>query len=451
MSRPEPLRPVYDFSSAPNPVVLLRGRAEVRIRDDLFSGEAELVLRFSPAPRLVFHVQAPVTGVEKVLQKLLLLHDYSLEPSFSFNGQKIVGFNGRWKTNADALDLDWHPESEPVALCDMDSKTSVAAIFHLFNFPDFRGGLHQDAAPSGCALLALESEEWKISLQELPEGATREAWNRINSEGGCFLTHVVKMERKDGEPFSGEDAREQCYLLANFLSFVKGGRCWPVCGAGFNALGEKTWETFASPLISCPPYSWFNPFMASQAEILFPLFVKRWQQSEEWKDCLRSAIYWYTQANTSGGSPGIDAGIILAQSALERLAYQYFVVDRKMISHKGFDGLRASDRLRMLFSICGIPNEIPDAARDIRRANNIFRKESKWMDAPHAITDIRNSLVHPVSKKKVRDCYVDAWKLSLWYLELSVLALCGYDGTYTSRLTAKYVTESETVPWGKKA
>ncbi|HEY8353548.1 MAG TPA: hypothetical protein VIK69_00860, partial [Methylophilaceae bacterium] len=145
MSRPEPLRPVYDFSSAPNPVVLLRGRAEVRIRDDLFSGEAELVLRFSPAPRLVFHAKISMPEGKKFLS----LFGDSIESSFLFNGQSIVGFEGAWKASADVLDLNWHPESEPVALCDMESKTSVAAIFHLFNFPDFRGGLHQDAAPSG--------------------------------------------------------------------------------------------------------------------------------------------------------------------------------------------------------------------------------------------------------------------------------------------------------------
>jgi hypothetical protein len=447
MSRPDPVQPAYDFSSALDPVVLLRGGAEVCIRDDHFSGEAELLLRFAPAPRVVFHAKTPMTGG----QEFPFFFDDSIESSFSFNGQKIVGFKGRWKANADALELDWHPESEPVVLCDMQSKTSVAATFHLFNFPDFRGGHHQETAPLGCALLVLESEDWKISLQELPENATGAAWNRIKNEGGCFLTHLVKMERKDGEPFCGEDASEQCFLLANFLSFVKGGRCWPVCGVGFDAVGEMTWATFASPRISNPPYTWFNPFKASQAEHLFPLFAKRWQQSEEWKDCLRSAIYWYAQANTSGGSPSIDAAIILAQSALERLAYHYLVVDRKMISGKGFDDLRASDRLRMLFTVCGIPNEITDTTPDIRQANDTFRKESKWVDAPHAITDIRNSLVHPVSKKKVHGCYVDAWKLSLWYLELSVLALCGYDDTYTSRLTAKYVTESETVPWGKKA
>jgi len=99
----------------------------------------------------------------------------------------------------------------------MQSKTSVAAIFHLFNFPYFWGGQHQKAAPAGCALLVLESEEWIISLQELPEGATREAWGRIEAEGGCFLTHMVKLERKDSKLFSGDDASEQCHLLKSLF------------------------------------------------------------------------------------------------------------------------------------------------------------------------------------------------------------------------------------------
>lgn len=447
MSRLDPVQAAYDFFSTSAPVVLLRGVGEVCLRDDHYCGEADLLLRFAPASSVLFHANTQAAGE----QEFPFFCFDAIEPSFFFNGQKIDGFRGRWKANSDGLEMDWHPEFEPVVLCDMQPKNSVAAIFHLFNFPDFRGGQYQEVAPLGCALLVLESEGWKISLQELPEDATREAWDRIKNESGCFLTHVVKMERKDGELFSGEDAQEQCFLLDNFLSFVNGGRCWPVCGVGLDASGGTTWKTFASPRSVRPPYSWFNPFKASQAELLFPLFAKRWQQSEEWKDCLRSAIYWYLQANTSGGSPSIDAAIILAQSALERLAYHYLVVDRKMISGKGFDDLRASDRLRMLFSVCGIPNEITDATPNICRSNGTFKKDAKWMDAPHAITDIRNSLVHPVSKKKVHDCYVDAWKLSLWYLELSVLALCGYDDTYTSRLTAKYVTESEKVPWGRKA
>lgn len=442
MSSLEPLRPAYDFSFSPEPVRLHQGLVEMKCRDKNYSGKADVLFEFLPSPRVIFQASFQVETAEEAL---LLQIDDSEVQSLSFNGQRIEGFLVKKQAYGNTLRLNWMPSVEPVELGNMKSKNSTSVILHLFNFPDFHG--NQKSAPAGCALLVLESEEWRISLQGLPDGATREAWSRIKAEGGCFLTHVVKLERKDGVQFSGSDASEQCDLLNNFLAFLKGGWCTAVCGVGLAENGETTWTTFASPRTVNPPYSWFTPSKASQAELFFPLFVKRWQQSEEWRECLRLSIYWYGQANTGGSTLGIDSAIILAQSALERLAYHYLVVDRKMVSQKGLDGLWASDRLRMLFSLCGIPNEITDAVPDISKANNSFNKSSKWMDGSHAIVDIRNSLVHPVSKKDIRNCYVDAWKLSLWYLELSVLALCGYNDTYSNRLTVKYVTDSEVVPW----
>ncbi|MGG4605064.1 hypothetical protein ACLPHM_09770 [Paenalcaligenes sp. Me131] len=449
MSRPQPLMSVYNFTSAQEPVILSKGTVEVSLDGTVYRGTADLLLPLIPSPRLIFH--ASLQGGE--ISPLVFAFKETTESSFSFSGLGIEGFCGARKVgeNFENWELDWHPKFEPLVLCDMQSKNSVSAIFHLFNFPDFNGGQYQDAAPAGCAQLILTSEEWTFSLQALPDGATREAWKRIKAEGVCCLTHMVKLERNDGKPFSGKDAGEQCHLLDNFLAFVKGGWCTAVCGVGLAGNGEKTWTTFASPRTSNPPYSWFTPFKASQAERLFPMFANRWQQSDEWRECLQTVIYWYTQANTSGRSLSIDTAIILAQVALERLAHQYIVVDRKMVSGKGFDDLWASDRLRMLFSLCGIPSEITHAVPDISKKNDGFSNSSKWLDGPHAIADIRNSLVHPVSKKDVRGCYVDAWKLSLWYLELSVLALCGYGGTYTNRLTATYTSDSESVPWGQKA
>ena len=448
MSHPEPLQPAYNFNSAPERVILSQGMVEVSLDGTVYPGTADLLLQFIPSPRLIFH--ARVQGGK--WSPLAFTFNEPVDESLSFNGQVVDGFSAARKSGINAVtwELDWYSKFEPVMLCDMQSKSPVSAIFHLFNFPDFRGGQYREGAPAGFSLLILVSEEWRFSVQELSDGATREAWKRIKAEGICCLTHMVKLERSDGKPFSGEEASEQCHLLDNFLAFVKGGWCTAVCGVGLAEDGERTWTTFASPRTSNPPYSWFTPCNASQAERLFPMFANRWQQSDEWRECLRAVIYWYMQANTSVRSPSIDTAIILGQSALERLAYHYLVVDRKMISGKGFDDLRASDRLRILFTVCGIPNEITDTTPDIRQANDGFPKNSKWMDAPHAITDIRNSLVHPVSKKDVRDCYVDAWKLSLWYLELSVLALCGYDGTYTNRLTATYTSDLEGVPWGQK-
>lgn len=444
MNRPAPLQPAFDFASAPAPVSLLQGTAELDWGGGKYSGSAEVLLRFLPSPQVIIH--ATVQRIEASARHFFL--DDSDIRSFALNGQVVEGFRTKWRANAEGFELDWCPSSEPMVFRDMASQTSVSARLHLFNFPDFRGGQHQaSSAPAGCSLMVLDSDEWRISLQSLAHNATQEAWKRIKEEGGCFLTHVGKLERKDGKPFSGDEAIEQRWLLANFLSFTRGARCSTVCEVGFDAAGAKTWETFASPPYSNPPYSWFNPFKASQAEILFPLFAKRWRQSDEWKECLRAAIYWYTQANTSGGSPGIDAAIILAQAALERLAHHHLVVDRKMISAEGLDRLKIPDRLRLLFSSLNIPIEIGAATPDIQKA----APTCKWLDAPHAMTDIRNELVHPVSRRQVGTCIVDAWKLFLWYLELSVLALCGYDDTYTSRLTATYATQSEKVPWGREA
>lgn len=442
MSRQEPLQSAYDFTSAPDPVYLLQGAVELELDDQRLTGTADLLLLFLPNPRVIFRARVlcePGRAIHFVLSE-------PVNPSLSFNGQKIEGFLGKCETDADTLVLYWHPKFEPVKLGGINSRASVAVVLHLFNFPDFCGGQHQSAlAPAGCSILLLESELWRIFLQSLPNNATYQAWKKIKNEGGYFLTHVARLERKDGKPFSQEEAHEQRSLLTNVLSFTLGGKFYTVCDVGFDATGERTWSALSSPRAINAPYSWFNPFQANQAERLFPLFAKRWQQSDEWRGCLRSAVYWYAQANTSGGSPGIDAAIILAQSALERLAYHHLVVDKQAISARKLDKLKASERLRLLFSSLSLPLDIDTVTPNLLRAAQNF----KWVDAPHAMTDIRNELAHPVNKKQVVDCFIDAWKLSLWYLELSVLAMCGYDATYTSRLTARSVTDSELVPWAK--
>ena len=441
MSSPEPLQPVYDFSVAPEPVSLFHGSAELDLGGErLLSGEGEVLLQFLPRPSVIIKAMFQESDSARVED---LLFSESDTPSFALSGQQIKGFWTKRGMNADGMYVIWDSRLESKVFGDTQANTAVAAISHLFNFPDFHAGQQQADAPAGCRRLVLESEEWRIDLQSLPNSATFQAWTRIKEEGGCFLTHVVKLARKDGAAFSVDDAKKQHSILTNFLSFVKGEACKAVCQTGLDTAGARTWQTFASPLTSSNPVSWFEKLQGHQAETLFPLFVTRWQQSEAWRDCLRHAIYWYSQANTSGRSLGIDSAIILAQAALERLAHHHAVVDRKMISAKGFKGLNAPDKLRMLFSGLKIPLEITGETPDIQR--EAVRRQ--WVDAPYAITDIRNSLVHPDHKRYVDACYYDAWRLSLWYLELTILAMCGYDGTYQNRLKPTYPGQVRHVPW----
>lgn len=438
MERPEPIKAAYEFAIAPEQTILLKGSAGLKLGGEHCIGDGEVTLRFLPVPRLIFH--GKFQSVNASLREFKLSTDDVY--SFSLNAKRIDGFLSSTKVDSEGFSLDWLSFDEPVCLGDMEARATVAVISHLFNFPDFHGGQHQSTAPAGCPVLVLTSDEWKITIQALPDGATRKRWERIKQEGGSFLTHVMRLERLDGAPFSGEEAQKCRHMLSCFLSFVKGGQCWPVCEVGLDISGAETWKSFAAPHLNDPPPSWFSTSRGRQAEALFPLFANNWHQSSAWVACLKHAVHWYTQANTKGRALNIDSAIIFIQAALERLAHHYVVVDRKMLSSAGFKSLKpTSEKLRMLFFCLGIPIEIT------KNTPKVLAVKPGWKDAPHALTEIRNSLVHPDSKSITSDCYFDAWKLGLWYLELSILGVCGYNETYLNRLTAKYSYEMEEVPW----
>ena len=70
------------------------------------------------------------------------------------------------------------------------------------------------------------------------------------------------------------------------------------------------------------------------------------------------------------------------------------------------------------------------------------------MDSMDAITDIRNGLVHPDKDGEPPDgAYFEAWKLSLWYIDLILLRLCAFDGNYASRITMSNGSRIVPVPW----
>lgn len=437
MSRPKPLQPLFDFSAVPGSVQLCKGNVEVSRKGHTLAGDGNVLLRFVPDPRIVINVRL------KAELDIGMSWSFceSSELDLQLNGQKVEGFRGKFEADESGLDMDWHPRSLPLEVGDQCAKQLSCVISHIFNFPDFRGPQHPlEKVPLGCSLLLLDADGWRYMLQNLPNQKTKAAWERISMEGVCLVTHVVKLERKDGATFSVEAAKKQITQLTQFLSLAKGSSNWVVCDVGIDADGTRVWQSFCTPQLGEPPYCWADTSQGQYLESLFPLFAARWNQSAEWRECLGHAIYWYTQANTGGGQPGIDSALILVQAALERLAHHHAVVDQKLISADGFKRLVASDKLRLLLSSLCIPLDIPSSTPTITDV----AKRYNWVDAPHAITLVRNALVHPESKMQVSDCYLDAWKLSLWYLELAILAMCGYEGSYRNRLKMGQV---EDVPW----
>lgn len=443
INQPLPLEALFNFAAAPDDVKLFHGEITLSGGGQSYTTTVDTILKFIPTPSVVMRAELAVLDIPIELRNLL--SNVSNEITYEINGIKIEGFVKSFNFFSGELYL--MPCKQPVqVLGDMQAQSTVASVFHLFNFPGFSGkNVLSVPAPEGCRHLILQNDQWQITIQSLP--STKKAEKRIKKEGGIFLTHMGKLERIDGKRFSGDEAEEQYRLIYRFLSFAIGSQCRPVCRVGLDENGTRMWEDWDSPVSSHSATSWFNPNYSHQIEKLFPLFSQKWQQSSEWEDCLHSSIYWYIQSNMGGKITGIDTAIILAQSALERLAYHYLVIDQKMISDQGFNKLWVSDQFRLLLSSLKIPIEITDEMPEIRKV----QAHLKWKDAPHALTDIRNSLIHPVSKnkEKIAHCYVDAWRFSLWYIELIILALCGYEGSYRNRLKNNWAGDVDDVPWNK--
>lgn len=55
--------------------------------------------------------------------------------------------------------------------------------------------------------------------------------------------------------------------------------------------------------------------------------------------------------------------------------------------------------------------------------------------------------VRAVEILQIWNAYHEAWNLGLWYLEMGILAVCGYSGTYGNRLKQRWIGQSENVAW----
>ena len=337
------------------------------------------------------------------------------------------------------------------------SSTISKAIFHLFNFPDFwapdDNSLGTTQSPvqreKKCRRVVMNADGWKITIAGTDQ--TYDLGKQLDAHGGYVITHLGEIVREDGTEFTSERLDDQLTCLHHFLSFTLG--CWAgiALPVGFDRNGHRVFEQWGMRHSTAGSWgdfcSWFDRIHGELLSQAFPGFVSLWKNAL-WREPLARAVYWYVGACTGGFGNGVDTGIILAQTALELLAWTYCVQDRKIVSSEAFgrrNGLRASDKLRLLVSSLKIHKEIPPTLSALHG-----RRGRKWDDSMEAITSLRNSFVHPdVGPAVSAESYFDAYRLSVWYVALVLLRLCGHDGMYANMLAQDCSVGSvERVPWG---
>jgi hypothetical protein len=320
--------------------------------------------------------------------------------------------------------------------------------FAVLNFPLFFGGQDRAIECEGRLRRVYRwlAAPWQLEMTEVPD--LEAVQKTLENDGGYAVTYTGACSRSDGEAFTVGDAEHLLEILRLFLSFARGAFCSLPLRAGVDADGNKIWEQWGNqpvePWLGKPwtTISWFDTM---HGEILPQVFPGFWHLLEhlDRNDAVRTALYWYLRSNAGGRSPGVDGGLILSQAALERLSSTHTAASAYAPAKPKKDP--ASKLFRKTLENMEISIKIPCECQvllELARLNN-------WEDGPHALTKVRNNLVHPkLEFNALPNSSFEAWNLSQYYIELMLLRLCGYKGQYANRLKlGRWRGVVEPVPW----
>ena len=278
--------------------------------------------------------------------------------------------------------------------------------------------------------------DWQIDLA--PSGNPSAIYSQLRANGGFCITHVGWARRSTAQPASAGEVVQLLDELHFLFSLARGAWACPFLPVSFSRTGSQIWQEWALRNVDRwkGDISWFPSYHPDALISAAAGLHSRWADPV-WTEPLKVAIHLYMESNVHGLTN--QSSLILGQAALELLSWTYFVEDQKQFSAKYFDEkLRAADRIRHLLTAAKVPTAIPRHLGSLVSSGSSLAPSGSWADGPHAITVLRNALVHPqrlpgllaISGRAT----LQAWQLTLWYLERALLWLLNYSGYYSNRL-----------------
>ena len=246
-------------------------------------------------------------------------------------------------------------------------------------------------------------------------------------------------------PLSLADGKRAVDCLWQFLSFCQGHRVKlsdVMMLRGNSIVSAEFGSTHSSRRNAVD--SWFCDTLNQELPKLFTGYYALIESGPGWYKTLHDVLYWVSRANIS--DVGSDGTLILLQVALERLAWHYLAIvpDLSAVQMKRLDGKKAASRIAAMLRELKVPLAIPASFEGLRC------NSSTPDDGAITLTELRNDLVHPARKSRpiTSENMYYACELARWYLELSLLALCGYNGKYQNRTKLpRWRGDVVPVPW----
>ncbi len=277
----------------------------------------------------------------------------------------------------------------------------------------------------------------------------------IEHTKGYALTHNCSIRREDNAQFTFNEASDVLEAVKLLTSFIRGGLVGIALPVGYKdslSIFEEWSVTATDPGHHNDQYDifpgWYvyydDPRLNRDAAIwlpgLFGQFSMKWWNSDTknenfWRKALQGIIYSYLDAERFEES----RSIVPACTALETLSWAILVIMAKWLNQEGYDKLTAGDQLRLLLRWAGISTEVPASL------HKLAQKAGDKYDGPQVVTWVRNRIVHPDRRDQLTDGIAEeARTLAMWYVELALLKLLGYDGYFRDRLDGRRIKR---MPW----
>lgn len=436
---PYALEPVYITQTPNEPVILFEGNLQLTLESgEATFGPGQIELKWLPHPDIRFSLSQSqlLPGAINLPDIKLTIPNLKMSCDASLTGTSISNegiYRGSLKT--------------PVIIGNKGDCNQI--LFHLPNFFSIVGKFTQNRnSGKSAGRLCLESDNLRVILDKIPIASN--LIESLRDQSGFALTYTGALERIDGSLFSFDEAESLLNALHYYLSFTRGFWCGPILVVG-RVNDTNVWQLWQYPHLTPWKYvkSWFpqhDKFKCTEINKAFRGFLTKWND-QLWKVPIKHIIHWYIESNI--GSGGIEGSIIFIQAALELLSWLYLVEDSatKQFCIKQFNDLKAMEKIQNLLSILGIPASIPPGL------TNLCRETSKLgdYDGPQALVKLRNAIIHP-KKTDLAPISVDARmevrELGLWYIEMALLRIFGYEGEYYQRFLGGWPDDVRAkVPW----
>lgn len=440
---PIAIPPFYFTKIINEPLELYDGSIGVTTIDGTWVGTGTIVQGWLPEPMVTLECNYNGPQLEKTRAEVQISGQHD---RFSI---LVTSFG----VGAQGLEVYATLSGKPNGMVWKSSETVRRLRFHVANFLWYRGAPVQDASSDSPrnARCKLSFDDWVITFDSV-SGFNFGSDHKIEDQSGNAITHVGELVKQNDSSFTISNADNVLQLLYQWLSFCRGNWVAPMLSVGFDDSGQIVWKDWRQWNIRRCEHlpTWVNRDSAESLEQSFPGFNARFKDST-WGGPIRRVLGWYVECNRRAS--GIEASIILCQTALELLGWASLAQDRKVLSQKGFQDLPAADKIRLLLDSFQVPLSIPDDLVELSK----LAKAYNWSDGPECLVGIRNALVHPQPKNMLKlesvssISFYETWNLGMWYLDLILLRLFDYRAVYRNRLKREctYDEALELVPWAK--